>query len=72
MTSKIRVVIIDDHPMFRDGASRTLNSDPNIEVVAEGENSQDAIRLAQTLMPDIILLDISMPGGGIKAVGVIA
>lgn len=72
MNSKIRVVIIDDHPMFRDGVSRTLNSNANIEVVAEGENSKDAIRLAQTLMPDIILLDISMPGGGIKAVGVIA
>ena len=72
MTINIRVVIIDDHPMFRDGVARTLNSDTNIEVVAEGENSQDAIRLAQDLMPDIILLDISMPGDGIKAVNVIA
>ena len=71
MTSNIRVVVIDDHPMFRDGVVRTLSSDTNIEVVAEGENSHDAIHLAQTLMPDIILLDISMPGGGIEAASVI-
>jgi two-component system nitrate/nitrite response regulator NarL len=72
MSSKIRVVIVDDHPMFRDGVARTLNSETNIEIIAEGNNSQEAIRLAQNLMPDIILLDISMPGGGIKAVSVIA
>jgi len=70
-TSNIRVVIVDDHPMFRDGVARTLSSEPNIEVAAEGENSQDAIRLAQTLLPDIILLDISMPGSGIEAASVI-
>ena len=71
MTSNIRVVIIDDHPMFRDGVARTLSSETNIEVVAEGENSHDAIHLAQTLMPDIILLDICMPGGGMEAASVI-
>ena len=71
MTSKMRIVIIDDHPMFRDGVARTLNEETKVEVVGEGENSHDAIHLAQTLMPDIILLDISMPGGGIKAANVI-
>ena len=70
-TSNIRVVIVDDHPMFRDGVTRTLSSEPKIEVVAEGENAQDAIRLAQALLPDIILLDISMPGSGIEAASVI-
>jgi two-component system nitrate/nitrite response regulator NarL len=70
--SKIRVVIVDDHPMFREGVARTLNSDSNIKVVAEGVNSDDAIRLAQKHTPDIILLDISMPGGGIEAANVIA
>jgi DNA-binding NarL/FixJ family response regulator len=72
MANKIRVVIIDDHPMFRDGVVRTLNGDTDIEIVAEGGNSKDAIRLAQDLMPDIILLDISMPGGGVNAASVIA
>ena len=71
-TSKIRIVLIDDHPIFRDGVARTLSSEPHIEVVAEGENAQEAIALVQSLMPDIILLDISMPGCGIEAANVIA
>jgi len=69
---KIRVVIIDDHPMFREGVARTLNSETNMEVVDEGENSVDAVSLAENLLPDIILLDISMPGGGIEAATAIA
>ena len=72
MTSEIRVVIVDDHPIFRDGAARTLNSCPDIEVVAKGECAEDAIRLAQEQLPDIILLDISMPGGGVEAARVIS
>lgn len=72
MADKIRIVIIDDHPLFREGVARTLNAAPNMEVVAQGDNSKDAIRLAQDLLPDIILLDISMPGSGLEAAGVIA
>ncbi|MEE8327477.1 MAG: response regulator transcription factor [Nitrosomonadaceae bacterium] len=72
MPVNIRVVIIDDHPMFREGVARTLNSETNIEVVGEGENLVDAVSLAENLLPDIILLDISMPGGGIEAAGAIA
>ena len=67
MENNIRIVIVDDHPLFREGVARTLNSDPNIEVIAEGQNSEDAIKLAQHHLPDVILLDISMPGGGIEA-----
>lgn len=66
MENNIRIVVVDDHPLFREGVARTLNSDPNIEVVAEGQNSEDAIKLAQEHLPDVILLDISMPGGGIE------
>lgn len=66
MENNIRIVIVDDHPLFREGVARTLNSDPGIEVVAEGQNSDDAVKLAQEHLPDIILLDISMPGGGIE------
>jgi DNA-binding NarL/FixJ family response regulator len=72
MPGNMRVVVIDDHPLFRDGVVRTLNSETNIEVVGEGGNLEEAINLAQNLMPDIILLDISMPGGGIEAADVIA
>ena len=67
MTEKIRVVLIDDHPLFREGVAHTLNSDPEINVVGEGENAEQAIQLATDLLPDIILLDISMPGGGVHA-----
>jgi two-component system nitrate/nitrite response regulator NarL len=66
MENKIRVVIVDDHPLFREGVARTLNFAPDIEVVAEGQNSSDAIKMVQEHLPDIILLDISMPGGGIE------
>jgi two-component system nitrate/nitrite response regulator NarL len=72
MTNNIRVVVVDDHPLFRDGTARTLNSCAEIEVVAEGENAEAAIQLAQDHLPDIILLDISMPGGGIEAARVIS
>jgi two-component system nitrate/nitrite response regulator NarL len=72
MTNNIRVVVVDDHPLFRDGTTRTLNSCAEIEVVAEGESAEAAIQLAQDHLPDIILLDISMPGGGIEAARVIS
>jgi two-component system nitrate/nitrite response regulator NarL len=71
-TGNIRIVIADDHPMYRDGLAHILGSEPNIEIVGAGENAQQAVHLAQLLMPDIILLDISMPGSGIEAAGVIA
>lgn len=66
METSIQIVIVDDHPLFREGVAMTLNSDESIEVVAEGQNSEDAIRLAEAHLPDVILLDISMPGGGIE------
>jgi len=72
MANNIRVVVVDDHPMFRDGVTRTLSRADNIKVIAQGESAQEAIQLAQTLMPDIVLLDVSMPGGGIEAADEIA
>ena len=69
---EIRVALVDDHPLFREGVSHTLNADPSINVVGEGKTADDAIRLATDLLPDIILLDISMPGGGVNAAKAIA
>ena len=64
---KKRLLVIDDHPMLRDGVSSTLNSADDFEVVGEGGSYEDAMTLALDLMPDGILLDISMPGGGVEA-----
>ncbi len=64
---KIRLVITDDHPIFREGVAAILGSEPDIEIVGQGVTAEDAIRLTRDLLPDVILLDISMPGGGLKA-----
>lgn len=70
--SKIHVAIIDDHPLFRQGVAQTLNDAPDIEVVAEGTSAQDAVRLVSDLLPDILLLDIDIPGGGLNAAQALA
>jgi DNA-binding NarL/FixJ family response regulator len=67
MADPVRIVVIDDHPLYREGIKHTLSQDPSFEVVADGASRDDAVRLAQDLLPDIILLDVSMPGGGIEA-----
>ena len=68
-----RVAIVDDHPLFRGGVAQTLGASPGIQVVGEGENAQDAIRLVDTLAPDVLTLDLTIPGGGglavLRAVG---
>ena len=64
----IRIAVIDDHPMFRDGVVHTLRSAPDIDVVAEGATAQDAVQIGKCNTPHMILLDISMPGGGLEAV----
>jgi two-component system nitrate/nitrite response regulator NarL len=65
----ITIGIVDDHPLFREGVSRSLSEVDDFVVVGEGENSEDAARLAASDRPDVILLDVSMPGGGIDAIG---
>lgn len=67
MPETIRILVIDDHPLLRDGVCSTLDSEPEFEVVGQGASYDDALTLAQDLTPDIILLDISMPGGGVNA-----
>ena len=68
MTDVIRIAIVDDHPLFREGVTRSLSEIGGFEMVGEGATAQDAERLAATMRPDILLLDISMPGGGLSAV----
>jgi DNA-binding NarL/FixJ family response regulator len=65
----VRIIIADDHKMFRDGFCRMLEEQPDIEVVGEADNGRTAVQLALELVPDIIIMDISMPGmNGIEAV----
>ena len=67
MDRRIRVVIADDHPMFREGVGKTLSDFANCEVVAECGDADDVLEAVCEHLPDIALLDISMPGGGIEA-----
>jgi len=67
MCEKTRVVVVDDHTLLRRGVIRALELDAMIEVVGEGASATDAINLAMMYAPDVILLDISMPGNGIAA-----
>lgn len=58
---KIRVLLADDHHLFRDGLARILNSQPNFEVVGEAVNGLEAAAQAGKLKPDLILMDVGMP-----------
>ena len=63
----IHILIADDHGVLRAGLRALLNAEPDLEVIAEASDGNDALRLASELRPDIVLLDISMPGpGGIE------
>jgi len=64
---KIRLAIVDDHSIFLEGMLSVLKTEPDIEIVGEGANAEDAVCLAREFLPDIIFLDISMPGGGLNA-----
>ncbi len=56
-----RILIADDHPIFRDGLRRLLEAEPGFRVVGEAEDGAKAIELARKLKPDILLLDLAMP-----------
>jgi DNA-binding NarL/FixJ family response regulator len=66
--SLIRVVLADDHTLFRQGIREMLSTDPGLRVVGEAANGPDAVALAVTQRPDVLLLDVEMPGPGAAAV----
>ncbi|AFV10780.1 transcriptional regulatory protein DegU [Thermacetogenium phaeum DSM 12270] len=70
---KIKVLIADDHPLIREGLRHVLELDPQIEIVGEVGDGQGAINLARSMRPDVILMDLKMPGtSGVEACRVIS
>ena len=67
MTHVLRIAVVDDHPLVRAGVVSVISSTPGYEVVAQGETASDAIRIVETEQPDILILDLSIPGGGGEA-----
>ncbi len=66
----IRVLLADDHTLFREGVRRLLDSEAGIEVVAEAGRSQEILDGTASTEPDVVLLDVSMPGrGGLETLG---
>jgi DNA-binding NarL/FixJ family response regulator len=59
---KIRCLLVDDHTLFRQGVCRLLESEPDVEVAGESPDAADAIEKARELRPDVVLMDIGMPG----------
>ncbi|WP_342347611.1 chemotaxis protein CheB [uncultured Nitrospira sp.] len=72
LNEHIRVVLADDHPIFREGLRTLLNACQDIQVVGEAENGEQAVELAHTLQPDVFVMDINMPVmNGIEATRII-
>ncbi len=65
---RIRVLIVDDHDLFREGLRQLIETDEAIEVIGEAATGQEAVELVEALRPDVVLMDINMPGmDGIRA-----
>ena len=68
MADKIKVLIVDDHAVLRAGLTALLEDEGDMTVIGEASNGEDAIELARTLRPDVVIMDLSMPGlGGLEA-----
>ncbi|NQW22727.1 MAG: response regulator transcription factor [SAR202 cluster bacterium] len=66
--SNIRVLVVDDHDLFRRGLIEVLQEDPDMEVIGEARNGKEAIEMAGELSPDLVFMDLNMPGqNGIEA-----
>jgi DNA-binding NarL/FixJ family response regulator len=61
MSRKIRILLADDHAVVRQGFKLIINQEPDMEVVGEASDGADAVRLTQTLKPDVVIMDIAMP-----------
>ncbi|WP_420733948.1 response regulator [Brevibacterium luteolum] len=65
----IRVIVVDDHPVVRDGVIATINAAPGLEVVGEAGDGHAAVQITAALSPDVVVMDLRMPGGaGVEAI----
>ena len=67
MGDRVRVAVADDHPMFRAGVVMSLREEGDIEIVGEAADAASALALARAELPQVMILDINMPGGGLEA-----
>ena len=68
MTEVLRLLVVDDHPMYRSGLRTVLEDDPALAVVAEAADGATAVRLTLDLQPDVVVMDLKMPGiSGVEA-----
>jgi DNA-binding NarL/FixJ family response regulator len=66
----VRVLVVDDHPVVREGLRAILEAEPDLDVVGEAGSGEEAVRLAAELTPDVVLMDLRMPGvDGVAATG---
>lgn len=73
MSDTVRILVADDHPLFREGVVNTLSAEADFEVVSEADTGEAAVEMTVEHLPDIAILDLTMPGdGGIAATGRIA
>jgi two-component system response regulator NreC len=68
MTDRVRILLADDHALFREGLRMILESQPDLDVVGEASTGAEAVRRARELHPDVVIMDLTMPeGGGLEA-----